>query len=331
MSNTPLVSVLMPCYNNADYIGEAIESILCQSLQDFELIVLDDCSTDNSAEIISSFADERIVYHCNERNMGLANNLNIGLEIARGKYIVRMDGDDISLPDRLKTQIDFLETHPDIDLCSCGMEMFGKDNKVWIRETDYEQVKITMLFYSPILHASSVWRRSSFERHNLYYRQGTFPAEDYDLWARAIFHCKLVNIPQVLYKYRIHGEQVTKTDSRSSLREHRIRTEYLRRALPSLSDDDVYAIIQSMEKKKSSLRDMNNAFRRMLYSNRQTNFFNHKYLKHRLKKVLFTSVDGLSAKKNCFFLLREIGCKQTFLYRMRTIKRKIISSNNFLS
>ena len=143
--NSPLVSILMPCYNNADYIGEAIESILCQSLQDFELIVLDDCSTDNSAEIISSFADERIVYHHNEQNMGLANNLNIGIRMACGKYIARMDGDDISLPDRLKTQIDFLETHPDIALCSCGMEMFGKDNMVWIRQADYEQVKIVRM------------------------------------------------------------------------------------------------------------------------------------------------------------------------------------------
>lgn len=322
--NSPLVSILMPCYNNADYIGEAIESILCQSLQDFELIVLDDCSTDNSAEIISSFADERIVYHHNEQNMGLANNLNIGIRMACGKYIARMDGDDISLPDRLKTQIDFLETHPDIALCSCGMEMFGKDNMVWIRQADYEQVKITMLFYSPILHASSVWRRASFERHNLYYRQDAFPAEDYDLWARAVFHCKLVNIPQVMYKYRIHGEQVTKTDSRSSLREHQIRTEYLRRALPSLNDDDVYSIIQSIEKKNSSLRDMNNAFGRMLYSNRHTNFFNHKYLKHRLEKILFASIDDLYPKRSCSFLIREIGCRQTFLYCMRAIIFKFI-------
>ena len=322
--NSPLVSILMPCYNNADYIGEAIESILCQSLQDFELIVLDDCSTDNSAEIISSFADKRIFYHHNEQNMGLANNLNIGIRMARGKYIARMDGDDISLPDRLKTQIDFLETHPDIALCSCGMEMFGKDNMVWIRQADYEQVKITMLFYSPILHASSVWRRASFERHNLYYRQDAFPAEDYDLWARAVFHCKLVNIPQVLYKYRIHGEQVTKTDSRSSLREHQIRTEYLRRTLPSLNDDDVYSIIQSIEKKNSSLREMNNAFRRMLYSNRQTNFFNQKYLKHRLEKILFASIDDLYVKRNYSFLIREIGCRQTFLYYMRTKKLKYI-------
>lgn len=321
---SPTISVLMPVYNVEAYIGEAVESILAQTFTNFELIILDDCSTDKTSDIVSTFSDSRIRYIKQPRNLGLSENLNTGIRMARGKYIARMDGDDISLPDRLKTQIDFLETHPDIALCSCGMEMFGKDNMVWIRQADYEQVKITMLFYSPILHASSVWRRASFERHNLYYRQDAFPAEDYDLWARAVFHCKLVNIPQVMYKYRIHGEQVTKTDSRSSLREHQIRTEYLRRALPSLNDDDVYAIIQSIEKKNSSLRDMNNAFRRMLYSNRQANFFNHKYLKHRLEKILFASIDDLYPNRSCSFLIREIGCRQTFLYCMRAIMFKYI-------
>ena len=216
----------MPVYNNGNYV-EAIESMLCQTFSDFELIVLDDCSTDHSREVIESFADKRIIYHRNEKNLGLANNLNIGLDLARGEFIARMDGDDISLSERLQIQVDFLDSHADIDLCSCGLEKFGKETDIWIRETDPEQVKITMMFFSPVLHATSVWRREKFEKHGLRYRQEAFPAEDYDLWARAIASgLQLANIPQVLYKYRIHGVQVTKTDDRNLVREIEIRQEF---------------------------------------------------------------------------------------------------------
>ena len=97
MKNKLTFSVLMPVYNCALYLAEAIESILNQTFTDFELIVLDDGSTDGSAEIAKSYNDSRIVYHCNEKNLGLANNLNVGLRMAKGKYIARMDGDDISL------------------------------------------------------------------------------------------------------------------------------------------------------------------------------------------------------------------------------------------
>ncbi len=172
---SPLVSILMPVYNNEAYVKEAIDSMLCQTLSDFELIVLDDCSTDNGVEIIREIDDKRIIYYCNEKNIGLANNLNVGLKMAKGKYIARMDGDDISLPTRLKTQIDFLEKNTNIDLCSCGLEKFGTENDIWVRETDPEKVKITMMFFSPVLHATSVWRREAFEKHNLYYSQDAFP------------------------------------------------------------------------------------------------------------------------------------------------------------
>lgn len=284
---TPAISVLMPVYNCALYLVEAVESILNQTFTDFELIILDDCSSDNSAEIAKSFTDKRIIYHCNETNLGLANNLNVGLHMAKGKYIARMDGDDISLPDRFQTQIDFLESHPDIDLCSCGLQMFGTENTIWVRESDPEAVKITMMFYSPVLHATSVWRKDSFEKHQLYYDQETFPAEDYDLWSRAIFYCRLVNIPQVLYKYRIHGIQVTKTDDRVHQRNKDIQTNYLKKALPALNDADIsdfvnhfigYDLNNGIQLKQLKLK-----YKKILLANRTNKFFSDKLLAKRLK------------------------------------------------
>ena len=137
----------MPVYKTAPYLKEALDSILSQSFSDFELIVLNDCSPDNSEEIIDQYDDPRIVRFHGTQNLGLANVLNIGMGMAKGKYIARMDSDDISLPERFETQVNYLETHPDIDLCSCGMTLFGAKEGTWVRDADPEMVKITALFF----------------------------------------------------------------------------------------------------------------------------------------------------------------------------------------
>ena len=206
---SPAVSILMPVYNTASFLREAMDSILSQSFTDFELIVLNDCSPDNAEEILDTYADPRIVRYKGDKNVGLSNILNVGIGLASGKFIARMDSDDISFPDRLQIQVDFLESHPEIDLVSVGMQLFGAKEEVWIRERNPEKVTIEALFHSPILHASSMWRRESFEENGLLFRQEMVPSEDYDLWTRAMVKgLKFVNLPLVLYKYRIHPSQV---------------------------------------------------------------------------------------------------------------------------
>ena len=105
---TPLVSILMPVYKTAAFLKEAVDSILTQSFTDFELIVLNDCSPDNADEILDAYTDPRIVRYKGEKNVGLSNVLNVGIEMARGKFIARMDSDDLSMPDRLRVQVDYL-------------------------------------------------------------------------------------------------------------------------------------------------------------------------------------------------------------------------------
>lgn len=282
------VSILMPVYNAEPYLSEAIQSMLNQTYTDFELIILDDCSTDRSADVIQTFSDTRIVYHRNDVNYGLANNLNTGLKLAKGKYIARMDGDDISLPHRLQTQVNFLESHPDIDLCSCAMQMFGADNQLWVRDRDPEQVKITMMFYSAVLHASSVFRRDVFEKNNLYYNQETFPAEDYDLWARAAFYCRMVNLPDVMYLYRMHRTQVTSTDPRSAEKCREIQIRYLSEALPVLSKKEITDFVDGFIIHKISnideIKDFKNQYLKIVKANASVIFFNQKLLKIRLNK-----------------------------------------------
>ena len=232
----PVVSILMPVFKTAPYLREAMDSILSQTFTDYELIVLDDCSPDEAADILDTYADSRIVRYRGEKNVGLSNVLNIGIGMARGKYIARMDSDDLSSPDRLKIQVDFLEAHPEIDLVSVGMQLFGAKEEIWIRERNPEKVKINALFHSPILHASSMWRKDSFENNGLRFRQEMVPSEDYDLWTRAMVKgLKLVNLPQVLYKYRIHSAQATTNTEMTAEKDRQVQQNYLCAALPSLS------------------------------------------------------------------------------------------------
>lgn len=236
----PQVSILMPVYNTAPYLCEAIDSMLSQTFTDFELIVLDDCSPDNAEAILDTYDDSRIIRYRGEKNVGLSNVLNVGIGMAQGKYIARMDSDDISMPNRLKVQVDYLETHPEIDLVSVGMQLFGSKEEVWIRDLNPEKVKINALFHSPVLHASSMLRKESFEKHGLHYRQEMVPAEDYDLWTRALLKgLKLVNLPEVQYKYRLHPTQATLQTNKTSIKSREVQTAYLKGALPSLSTKNI--------------------------------------------------------------------------------------------
>ena len=242
MVTNPLVSILMPVYNTAPYLREAMDSMLSQTFTDFELIMLDDCSPDDAEEILDTYTDPRIVRYKGEKNAGLSNVLNVGIGMARGKYIARMDSDDISLPERLQIQVDYLEAHLDVDLVSVGMRLFGAREVTWIREQNLEKVKIEALFHSPVLHASSVWRKDSFEIRGLRFRQEMVPSEDYDLWTRALVKgLKLVNLPEVLYKYRIHDAQATFQTEKTAEKDRQVLTNYLHLALPSLSDKNIAA------------------------------------------------------------------------------------------
>lgn len=243
----PRVSILMPVFNVAPYLREAMDSIFNQTFRDFELIVLDDCSPDNSEEILDTYSDERIVRYRGQQNVGLANVLNIGIEMARGEYIARMDSDDVSLPQRMEKQVAYLDNHPTVDLVSAGMQRFGASQEVMIRSSDIEDVKFNALSYSPVLHASSMWRKKQFLKNGLFYRQEMVPAEDYDLWTRALAcGLTLINMPEVLYLYRTHSSQVTSVNKDWSVA-NVIRYNYVKSIFPGVDESKVKEFISLLE------------------------------------------------------------------------------------
>lgn len=229
--NSTSISILMPVYNTAPYLREAVDSMLAQTFRDFELIILDDCTPDESPAILDPYTDERIVRYRGKKNVGLANILNVGMDMARGKYIARMDSDDISLPNRLQVQYDYLEHHPNCDLVSVAMQQFGAGNRLMQYDNSTEEIKFNALFFSPILHASSMWRRERLAA--LRFEQSYVPAEDYRMWTKALIAgVTMRNLPKVLYKYRIH-EGLAKDVSNVELK---LKKEYLQTIFPSLSE-----------------------------------------------------------------------------------------------
>jgi len=210
MRKKPSISVIMGVHNSIDHLAEAIDSILRQNCNDFEFIIIDDGSTDGSGDVLDKYckADDRIhAFH--QENRGLAITLNRGLEIAAGKYIARMDSDDISLPKRLKTQLEFMESHPEVGICGTACRLFGYTNSVSWTPITSEEIKSRLIFWPCMVHPSVMMRRDLIEREGLYYNPDFKQAEDYELWARFSRCCEMANIPEVLLKYRTYPKQAT--------------------------------------------------------------------------------------------------------------------------
>lgn len=201
------VTVLMPVYNVEKYIKEAIDSILNQTFKDFILLILDDYSTDNTAKIISEYTDPRIKYYKQDKNVGLSENLNTGVALADTEYLARMDGDDISVATCLEKQINFLDTHADIDICSVGFQFFGAKNSTVIFPENHEDIKVQHLFGCSVIQP--MFRRSLFINNKLKYKTEAFPAEDYMMWAEALKVGKAYTIQEVLFYYRSHPDQIS--------------------------------------------------------------------------------------------------------------------------
>lgn len=206
----PRITVLMPVHNGAEYLKEAIESILSQTFKDFEFLIIDDGSTDNSEKIVRSYADPRIRLVRNIENIGLAATLNKGIGLARADYIARMDCDDVSLPCRLEKQVRFMDLHADVGICGSWIKIIKKGRRTIMRyPTDDEAVKCFLIFCSAFAHPSVIFRKSIFVENDLRYDVSYRGAEDYDLWVRASNFCKFANLPEVLLNYRVHPKQVS--------------------------------------------------------------------------------------------------------------------------
>jgi len=206
----PLVSVIMPVYNAEKFIRETIESILSQTMRDFEFLIVDDGSSDKSLEIINSYTDPRILVSKNETNIGYVRTLNKLLEISNGEYIARQDNDDISHPNRLERQVSFLNKHPNIGICGTDAIHFGIKKGRISKSHKSKDIKAQMIFDNQIIHPTVLMRRSIFKGENaLKYDNKLCPAEDYALWFEISKVYEIANLKKPLLKYRWHTNNVS--------------------------------------------------------------------------------------------------------------------------
>lgn len=245
----PLVSVVMPVYNGERFVAEAIRSILRQTLGNFEFIIVNDGSNDATAGILEAFrqGDDRIAIH--HEKLGFAGALNLACEMARGKFIARMDADDLSLPDRLLHQVKFFERCPEIGICGTWFKTLATTRGLVHKlPVAHEQIRCHLLFNSAMLHPSVMIRSDSLHRHGLKYDSQYREASDYSLWVNAANYVRLANLPEVLIYYRIHENQVSRSDCDNQMDYARqIRLEQLNRLniQPTSNEIDLHQAIST--------------------------------------------------------------------------------------
>lgn len=235
---SPTVSVVMSVYNGEKYLKEAIESVLNQTYADFEFIIINDGSTDNSLSIINYFSDSRIILINNEGNKGLIYSLNKGIEVSKGNFIARMDSDDICMLDRFHLQVKSFNDNPNAIIVGSDYYQLNGENQTYIKninDSDYQ--KATLLFSTCFCHPT-VMMKNIFKKENVFYNENYIHAEDYKLWTDLAFKGKFLNINKPLLKYRHHESQISNTKNDTQLRISKmIRADFLKKLNFSLSEN----------------------------------------------------------------------------------------------
>jgi glycosyltransferase involved in cell wall biosynthesis len=275
----PTISVVMPVYNGEQFLAESIESILNQTYPDFEFIIIDDGSTDRSLQIIERYAaNDKRVRLISRTNRGLVATLNEGITKSQGLYIARQDADDISLPERFEKQIEFLNTHPDIEFL--GTDYFFMDEKGGVsRKTDIltrsNDIKLAEIFSNQFGHGTVMISTALIKKHRLFYDADYKHAEDYELWTRICRLTRVANISSPLYKWRQHSQGVSAEhetamhDQTNRIRDREFQLFHEHRNQYRLFSLHPFSISASpkryFEKKNTLYRDMAISYSRLGY------------------------------------------------------------------
>lgn len=210
----PNISVVMPVYNVEKYVFAAVQSILKQTFENFELIIIDDASTDMTYDIVNKFQDKRIIKLQNKKNIGIANTLNKGIQLAHGEFIVRMDGDDISKSNRFEKQLNFMQSNPELMISGTHMDLISSEGnfiKQQKKEIGKEEIRIGLFFgHTALAHSSIIIRKQLLDSYCLRYDSAFQYAEDYDLYCRSTQYSLMNNLEESLIQYRIHDDSVSR-------------------------------------------------------------------------------------------------------------------------
>lgn len=276
--DNPLVSVIISTYNDGQYIMEAIDSILCQSYKNLEVVIIDDASTDNTTQILEEIVDDRVHVFHNPKNFKLAHNLNVAISKSSGKYIARMDADDIAVKDRIAKQVEFMEANPEVDVCGSYAQTFGFSNTLLTYPVSQEEIKAKLLFENAMCHPAVMFRKESIDFE---YDESFSAGQDYELWSRIVWNKQIRNIPEVLLKYREHKAQ-TKYTSGASQKKGALaaRTNMLYKLVPNMPEKemDVFLKLPMGKKTKAEMKEVETVLLYILTVNADSNIFSQNIL-----------------------------------------------------
>jgi glycosyltransferase involved in cell wall biosynthesis len=314
----PEISVIIPVFNAAPFLQESIESILNQTFSDFELIILNDKSTDESLEIIKRIQskDNRVIIIDKEQNVGPANLRNEGINAAKGTFIALMDADDIAAPTRFEKQITVLKTNPEIGVCGTGFTFFGsKNNKTIKHSTNHDAIKVSFLYSCNIGNPTVMFKKEVLG--DLKFDNDYVPAEDYDLWSRLLAKTHFYNIPESLLNYRQHDNNISKTKIDNVNRSvKRVKTKQLAALEIDPADPkiDFYLNAVSLQKKLSpdEIIETINASKFLLSQNEKIQYFNQNLFKKHIDKVLVRTIRNAGSFNIAFY--KHLSKKEKALF-----------------
>ncbi len=293
MNNFPLVTVLMPVYNGEKHLNQAIYSILNQTYRNFEFLIINDGSSDLSEEIILSFDDNRIRYFKNEKNIKLIQTLNKGIRLSKGKYIARMDCDDISDIQRLEIQVAYMQKNPSVGIIGCGFNIINDSKsqnrfkdplKTIIYPTENNLIKFHLIFNNVVLHPATLFRKVIFTNNTLY-EEEFLHVEEYRLWTQYILKTKFANLPDILFSYRIHENQISiQNQLIQSENAFKVQFEYLIQLGFRLDYDDAKKIITFLQLDNYSNEVQNNLNTIFNFIKQAKGIFNDKIISAFLNK-----------------------------------------------
>ena len=314
------ISVVMPTYNTQiSILKEAVDSILNQTFSDFEFIIIDDGSANDTYEYLKSIPDKRIKIIKNDTNIGITKSLNIGFRAARGKYIARMDSDDIAFPDRFEKQYAFMESHPDVFICGSKAIFFKnralpdkkpaeqtkkqytfikkKDSRrkesteiVNCKVEDMESYRVRMIFTNPgPLHPTAFFNHEKLIQYHIEYNEELVYAQDYDLWMRISSFGQICTLPEVLLYYRAHSGQISKAHREKQIEcDQMTQRKLLEQLLDNVSEEDLSFHYQHSSGYYSNAKISPRAIQwygRILTANRERKIYDHKKLVQYIDRI----------------------------------------------
>ncbi|MGZ3903042.1 MAG: glycosyltransferase [Bacteroidia bacterium] len=299
-ASSPVISVVMPAFNVGPFIKESIASTLDQTFSDFELIIINDGSTDNTEEEIKKFTDPRILYIKNEKNLNLANSLNKAMRVAKGKYIARMDADDISAADRLEKQYNFLEKNLSIGICGSQLEVFGMMTGHMNYPLKQKDLLLRLLITSCFGNNVVMFRKKILEEHDLYFDSRYTCADDYECWTRWLLVTEGLNFKESLMKYRVRSNSLSQNrlKQRSEIKD--IRKKFITR-LFGLSGEEANKIAENFYGPLNFSRTR--AIREIVNTNRKLNLFPEADLKETIDLLWYAdSLTEVEERRMSVFL-----------------------------